>query len=250
MFRETVVDRYFHGGRETGEVLGSTLDDLVQLIDRNRDAGGFSGFEHGRVVGVFRSVHEPRAVLGRELDGRAVTPRQLIQAGLDALVFGADSPSLRELAGLVRGEEARAEALFTAVLDELGQGGTTSGSATAARWELVRWWLQLVADGELHPVVAGDLMESEAAFAREHPRVLWPLIGLSSKYDDWNEHLGFPRDLLADKAVEHARDVLRDLANRARVITAAVPSPPRNPGRVLRAARTPERLRLTSRSGG
>lgn len=62
VFGEAVVDRHVHGGRETGEVAGPAFDDLVQLVDRDRRAGGFGGFEHGGVVGAFGAVHEPRGL--------------------------------------------------------------------------------------------------------------------------------------------------------------------------------------------
>ncbi|MEU8852696.1 hypothetical protein AB0C70_42240 [Streptomyces sp. NPDC048564] len=52
--------------------------------------------------------------------GRHVGSDRLIQAGLDALIAGVESPSLAMLAGLLRSEEPDAPQLFDQVLDELG----------------------------------------------------------------------------------------------------------------------------------
>ncbi|GAA4927904.1 hypothetical protein ACFPM3_08340 [Streptomyces coeruleoprunus] len=47
-------------------------------------------------------------------------PGELVEAGLDALLAGADSFSLRLLAGLARGEHAEAVRHFDAAVEELG----------------------------------------------------------------------------------------------------------------------------------
>lgn len=52
--------------------------------------------------------------------GQRIGSDRLIQAGLDALVAGVDSPSLAMLAGLLRSEEPEAPELFDRVLEELG----------------------------------------------------------------------------------------------------------------------------------
>ncbi|MEU4929506.1 hypothetical protein AB0G54_23770 [Streptomyces yokosukanensis] len=51
--------------------------------------------------------------------GRHVGSDRLIQAGLDALIAGIESPSLATLAGLLRSEEPEAPALFDQVIEEL-----------------------------------------------------------------------------------------------------------------------------------
>ncbi|MFG3236755.1 hypothetical protein ACGFZG_34080 [Streptomyces antibioticus] len=62
----------------------------------------------------FRHIARERAF------GRYVGSDRLIQAGLDALIAGVESPSLAMPAGLLRSEEPEAPALSDQVLEKLG----------------------------------------------------------------------------------------------------------------------------------
>ncbi|MFI8322036.1 hypothetical protein [Streptomyces sp. NPDC085529] len=63
--------------------------------------------------------------------------------------------------------------LFNQVLDELGllqdlPADTTDLPWEAARWELVRWWLQVIVKGSLAPGADGDLIMYEGWGALAH----------------------------------------------------------------------------------
>src|SRR3954468_18399008 len=94
----------------------------------------------------------------RERLGRSVGSDQLIKAALDAVLAGFDSPALGQLAGLGRREEPEAHDLFSRVIDEFELAPSLPAEPTAARWGLVRWWCQLIVDGDLPPEVGGRLI--------------------------------------------------------------------------------------------
>lgn len=83
--------------------------------------------------------------------GRHVGSDRLIQAGLDALIAGVESPSLAILAGLLRSEEPEASALFDQVLEELGLSFDPPAEPRAAKWALAEWIGGQIADGSLDP---------------------------------------------------------------------------------------------------
>lgn len=133
---------------------------------------------------------------------------QLIQAGLDALLSGVDTPSLRQLAGLSRAEEPEAHDLFDSVIDELELMPTMPDDPTAARWELVRWWCQLIVDGQLAPEVGAALVSYEAWGELGYPESLQPLAGWLSEWEDWNESWDIPRETFMDRILEAIRQLL------------------------------------------
>ncbi|MFI5530031.1 hypothetical protein ACIA8O_15955 [Kitasatospora sp. NPDC051853] len=90
--------------------------------------------------------------------GRHVGADRLIEAGLEALLGGADCPSLRLLAGLGRAEEAEAADLFERVLEELGLVSGLPGDEDQALWAMARWWAAMIVDGRLDPLEGADLI--------------------------------------------------------------------------------------------
>ncbi|MFF0479383.1 hypothetical protein [Streptomyces sp. NPDC004284] len=147
------------------------------------------------------------------LIGRRHHPEQLIEAGLTALVLDVETESLPLLAGLSRSEHEQADALFDQVLDELGllqalPADTTGLPWEAARWELVRWWLQLIVNGSLDPGAGGDLITYEGWGALAHPQSLRPLVDKTEAYNDWAAIRRGDRDQLAEAITEEAGRLL------------------------------------------
>jgi hypothetical protein len=97
-----------------------------------------------------------------------------------ALLDGADSPSLRVLAGLVGVELERAPGLLARALDELGMPVPSERDG----------WLGLAVEAAAE-LLAGDLEPAEAAgivweawLALDAPEALAPLARLSAAWDD------------------------------------------------------------------
>lgn len=161
-------------------------------------------------------------MLGLErLIGRRFPPHQLIEAGLTALVLDVESESLPLLAGLLRTEHERADALFDRVLAEVGPGevgvgevgvgevgagevragevraaqvgggevfsgrGSRLSSEDPVRWELVRWWLRLVVNGSMDPAAAGDVITYEGRHPLGRPPALRRLVETVDAHHDW-----------------------------------------------------------------
>ena len=126
------------------------------------------------------------------LIGRQHHPHQLIEAGLTALVLGVETESLSLLAGLSHTEHERADTLFDQVLAELALPENLPSDDTdipreAARWELVRWWLRLIANGSLAPGAGGDVIAYEGWSALARPQSLQPLVDEINAYnDEWD----------------------------------------------------------------
>jgi hypothetical protein len=147
------------------------------------------------------------------LIGRRPHPEQLVEAGLTALVLDVETESLPLLAGLPRSEHEQAEALFDRVLDELRLSRSLPADTTglpweAARWELVRWWLQLIVNGSVDPGAGGDLITYEGWSALARPRTLGPLVDKTDAYNDWAAIRRGDRAPLAESIVEEARRLL------------------------------------------
>ncbi|MCX5402650.1 hypothetical protein OHA37_01960 [Streptomyces sp. NBC_00335] len=169
--------------------------------------------------------HTPYAVTAQEavealrmlalerLIGRPHHPYQLIEAGLTALVLDVETESLPLLAGLSRTEHQSADALFDKVLAELGPAGDLPADDTgipweAARGELVRWWLRLIANGSLAPGTGGDLTAYEGWGALARPRALRPLVDRVDAYNDWDRIRRGTREQLAGAIVAEAERLL------------------------------------------
>lgn len=102
--------------------------------------------------------------------GRHVGSDRLIQAGLDALIAGVESPSLAMLAGLLRSEEPEAPALFDQVLEESGLLFHPPADPRAAKWAMASWVAGQIADGSLDPVVGTHLIRADIAYDLGDPR--------------------------------------------------------------------------------
>ena len=106
-----------------------------------------------------RVLRTMRMTAINRLLGRDVGSDQLIRLGLEAVLAGVEAPSLQLLAGLTRAEEPAAPELFDRVLAELALVPADLRVETTPRtWALVRWWAQLMVDGELDVHTAGELI--------------------------------------------------------------------------------------------
>ncbi|WP_030663171.1 hypothetical protein [Streptomyces rimosus] len=97
---------------------------------------------------------------------------EIVQAALDALLAGVDSPSLALLAGLGRNELDEVAELFDGVLTELELVPLTPDNVAAARWETARWWAGRIVRGDLDAVDGARLIWERAACELGHPREL------------------------------------------------------------------------------
>lgn len=144
----------------------------------------------------------------RERLGQTVGSDQLINAALDALLAGIESPTLAHLAGLGRSEEPEAHDLFNRVIDELALAPTLPADPVAARWELVRWWCQLIVDGKLPPEVGGRLIWVEGWNELDYPNALQPLVGWVSEWSDWTDAWGTSRETYRQRITDAAHALL------------------------------------------
>ncbi|MFE6710645.1 hypothetical protein [Streptomyces sp. NPDC057695] len=140
--------------------------------------------------------------------GRHVGSDRLIQAGLDALMAGVESPSLPLLAGLLRSEEPDAPELFDHVLDELGLLFRPPEDPRAAKWALARWIAAQIVDGSLTPAAGTYLIWSDVAYDLDYPEALRPLVTCAHNLDDWEESWGVPIEELNGEAIEAAKQFL------------------------------------------
>ncbi|RZS29641.1 hypothetical protein EV193_11944 [Herbihabitans rhizosphaerae] len=140
--------------------------------------------------------------------GDRIDSDQLIQAARGTLRAGIVSLAAIELAGLGRGEAPQAHDLFARVLEELDLASTLPADPTAARWELIRWWCQLIIDGHVAPEVGGRLVWCEGFDRLDGPDALRPLVALVSELDDWREDWGVPRDTYRRRVIDAAKQVL------------------------------------------
>lgn len=154
-----------------------------------------------------------RMLAVERLVGRRPSPEQLIEAGLTALLLDVESESLPLLAGLPRSEHERADGLFEQVLGELRLVDTLPADDSglpweAARWELVRWWLRLIANGSLAPGAGGDLVTYEGWGGLARPRALRPLFEATDAHNDWAAVRAGSREHLAAAIVAEAERLL------------------------------------------
>lgn len=179
-----------------------------------------------------------RIALTRALGSRAGWDRpssqvgsdRLIQAGLDALLAGVDSPSLPLLAGLLRSEEPEAPELFDQVLEELGLTISLPDDPRAAQWFLARRVAERVADGSLDPAAGTFFIWEHAARDLGYPKEMADLVACADNLECWEEHWGVSLEELQADAVEAARQFLTTpLPEEAepRTPDAATDEPPR-----------------------
>jgi len=139
---------------------------------------------------------------------RHVGSDRLIQAGVDALIAGVESPSLAMLAGLLRREEPEAPALFDQVLEELELPFHPPADPRAAKWAMAYWIASQIADGSLDPATGTHLIWADIAYDLGYPEDLEPLVHCAHHLDGWEESWGVSREELNREAVEAANQLL------------------------------------------
>lgn len=140
--------------------------------------------------------------------GRHVGSDRLIEAGLNALMAGVESPSLAMLAGLLRSEEPEAPALFNQVLEELGLLFHPPADPRAAKWAMAYWIAGQIADGSLDPTAGTHLIWTDIAYDLGYPEQLEPLLHCAHNLDGWEESWGVPFEELNGEAIEAAKQFL------------------------------------------
>ncbi|MFI5985176.1 hypothetical protein ACIBEA_30450 [Streptomyces sp. NPDC051555] len=140
--------------------------------------------------------------------GRHVGSDRLIEAGLDALIAGIESPSLAMLAGLLRSEEPEASALFDQVLEELGLLFHPPADPRAAKWAMAYWIAGQIADGSLDPAAGAHLIWADIAYDLGYPEELEPLVHCAHNLDGWEESWGVSFGELQSEAVQAAEQFL------------------------------------------
>ncbi|MFB7368444.1 hypothetical protein ACFC0D_01135 [Streptomyces sp. NPDC056222] len=140
--------------------------------------------------------------------GRQVGSDRLIQAGLDALMAGVESPSLAMLAGLLRSEEPEAPALFDQVLEELGLLFQPPADPRAAKWAMAYWIAGQIVDGSLDPATGAHLIWADVAYDLDYPEDLQPLVSCALTLDDWDESWDVSVEALKNEAIDAAEQLL------------------------------------------
>ncbi|MEU8763855.1 hypothetical protein [Streptomyces sp. NPDC048659] len=140
--------------------------------------------------------------------GRHVGSDRLIQAGLDALIAGIESPSLATLAGLLRSEEFEAPALFDHVLEELGLSFRPPADRRAAKWAMADWVAGRIVDGSLDAAAGTHLIWADIAEDLGCPEELEPLVHCAHNLDGWEESWAVSYEELSRDAVEAAKQFL------------------------------------------
>lgn len=141
---------------------------------------------------------------------RHVGSDRLIQAGLNALISGVESPSLAMLAGLLRSEEPEAPALFDQVLEELGLLFHPPADRRTAKWAMAHWVADQIVDGSLDPATGTHLIWADIAEDLGYPEELEPLIHCAHHLDGWEESWGVSFEKLSREAVEAAKQFLNN----------------------------------------
>lgn len=139
---------------------------------------------------------------------RHVGSDRLIQAGLNALIAGIESPSLAMLAGLLRSEEPEAPALFDQVLEELGLLFRPPADRRAAKWAMADWVAGQIVDGSLDAAAGTHLIWADIAEDLGYPEELEPLVHCAHNLDGWEESWGVSFEELSREAVETAKQFL------------------------------------------
>ncbi|GAA2142452.1 hypothetical protein GCM10009760_27570 [Kitasatospora kazusensis] len=180
---------YFLGGEEQREIAATTPHDPYAVTAEE-------AVDHLLMLAIEQRI------------GRRVGADTLIQAALVALVLDIDTPALRDLAGLTRSEESQAHELFAQVVEELGLAARVPATDAEARWALVRWWLQLIANGSMNAIKGGNLISYEAWDQLDRPAALRPFLAWTSEYDDWKADWDTPRNVFKQRIIDDARALL------------------------------------------
>lgn len=179
------------------------LGDVVGDVEDLRRYGGERGKCRVTEIDACRCALRELAI-GR-LAGRDVRTSHLVEAGLDAIVAGLDTPSLPLLAGLESSAEAAVDKAFDQVVDELGI--ELPSDATAARWLLVHGWLTAMVRGDLSPAAGGALV-SEVGELLGSPPSLRGIARWSAMLDSWIPTDLTPRDFCEVPILEEAAELL------------------------------------------
>jgi hypothetical protein len=137
--------------------------------------------------------------------GIHIGSNRLIEAGLDALLAGLDSPSLRLLAGLGRREEPEAPELFARVVEELGLAPGIPCDHDQALWALARWWAGLIVQGKLDPAEGADLILWRVAAELGHPGQLQEIVAGALAADDWTADWTIPLERIKAQIITASR---------------------------------------------
>ncbi|MCX4959642.1 hypothetical protein [Streptomyces virginiae] len=140
--------------------------------------------------------------------GLHVGSDRLVQAGLDALMAGVESPSIAILAGLLRREEPEAPALFQQVLEELGLLFEPPVDFEDDRWAFADWIASRIVDGYLDPAVGARLIWSDVDAELGCPEDLMSLVRYAVDLDGWDENCGVSVDALKQATIEAAAELL------------------------------------------
>jgi hypothetical protein len=145
--------------------------------------------------------------------GRHIGSDRLIQAGLEALLAGVDTPSIPLLAGLGRREEPEAPELFDRVLEELGLHFRSPKDPTDVSWALIYWLAEQIVDGSLDPATGADRiwleMLTELDLCWPYPEELRPIAVCASDLEDWNNSWDTSLEELKAEAFRAAQHLLR-----------------------------------------
>ncbi|MEA5453863.1 hypothetical protein SPF06_03930 [Sinomonas sp. JGH33] len=120
----------------------------------------------------------------------------------ELLILGYDSPSLRELAGLPKGDRSDAAALWEAVREEFGT--RREPEEEAARF-LLKHWAREIVEGGLDIVEGSRLMQRVGWFPLGRPDMLTGLVYL---LDVWDE-MPLRREETASELLAFAKELLR-----------------------------------------
>jgi hypothetical protein len=195
-----------HDEWQTGDRRYLAEGTMALLVAVEKPSGGHRGA--GGIVTNVDPVQRLRMAALSERAGITVGSDQLIQAALDAVLAGVDSQALNELAGLGRSEEPEAHDLLQRVIDETDLAHTLPADPRAARWELVRWWCQMIMDGRLLPETGGQMIWLDGYYALDQPQALQPLMDLVRIWEDWADEPGERRDTYRQRIIEHAKELL------------------------------------------
>jgi hypothetical protein len=158
------------------------------------------------------ALRQLRRLAQERAAGRHIGSDRLIQAGLDALLAGVETPSMPLLAGLGRREEPEAPALFDQVLLELGLDFPSPRSPADVSWALIHWWAEQMVDGSLDPATGADRiwleMLTELDLRWPYPDELRPIAVCASDLEDWNDSWDTSREDLEAEAVRAAQHLL------------------------------------------
>lgn len=142
-----------------------------------------------------------RAIFACEQMG-LVPPHELPEFATELLVLGYDSPSLRELAGLPKGDRSDAAELWETVREELS---TPREAGEQAPRFLLQHWAREITEGRLDVLQGSRLMLRVGWFPMGQPKELEQLWNL---LDDWDE-IPRLRGQIASELFVFAKELLR-----------------------------------------